>query len=70
MFVGCRKENADLKAQIADLEAERVARGQPVALAAQPVSVMLEGALQDSQTLPPLAPLELPHFDFSVNTEQ
>merc|ERR1719341_588747 len=88
-----RKENADLKARIADLEAERAAKltigaagGQSVEIhvisqqqqqpqvtqhAQQPVASLLGGAMQESQAdLPPLAPLELPHFDFNVNKEQ
>ena len=88
-----RKENADLKARIADLEAERAAKltvgaacGQTVEInvidqqqeqpqvtqqAHQPVASLLGGAMHESQAdLPPLAPLELPHFDFNVNKEQ
>jgi len=61
-----RKENAELKSRVADLEAEKCARN-----AAPPVSIMFEDALQDSAgDLPPLAPLEVPHFDFSVNETQ
>ena len=61
--LACRKENADLKARISDLEAEK---SKKIA-APPPVSVIREGVLHDSGHLPPLAPLELPQFDFSVH---
>lgn len=63
-----KKENNDLKAKIADLEAERLAAWKNPGLT--PVSVMLDGALNDSGQLPPLAPLELPNYDFSVHEKQ
>jgi len=62
-----KKENNDLKARIADLEAEKAAWKTQQA---NPVAVMLDGALADSGQLPPLAPLELPNFDFSVHDKQ
>ena len=66
VFHWYRKENAELKSRIADLEAEKTARKQSA-----PVQILLEGGLQgglqDSGHLPPLAPLELPLFDFSVH---
>lgn len=62
-----KKENNDLKARIAELEAERTAwKAAPIT----PVSVLLDGALNDSGQLPPLAPLEMPHYDFSIHEKQ
>jgi len=62
-----KKENNDLKARIADLEAEKAAWKIQKE---NPVAVILDGALADSGQLPPLAPLEMPNFDFSVHEKQ
>jgi hypothetical protein len=58
-----RKENAELRARVADLEA----RGSLTSDRGSLTST--NNSLQDTEgNLPPLAPLELPHFDFNVKS--
>eukprot|EP00092_Neocalanus_flemingeri_P109131 GFUD01140229.1.p1 GENE.GFUD01140229.1~~GFUD01140229.1.p1 ORF type:complete len:238 (-),score=96.52 GFUD01140229.1:140-853(-) len=62
-----KRENADLRAKVSDLEAEKVARtvaGCSFPIIGQVVDQTSGLALQDSGHLPDLAPLEMPHFDF------
>jgi len=57
-----KRENAELRSRVSDLEAEK-----RVMLGTQPhnnQTVVVTGLLQDSGHLPPLAPLELPEFDY------
>jgi len=72
----CRKENAGLKIRISQLESEKAGQHPPLkmtstesvgASTATQVPRLYDDELQDSEHLPPLAPLELPDFDFSVH---
>jgi hypothetical protein len=57
-----RKENAELRARVAELEAGGASKAGPAMM-----KINLQSSLQDSEgMLPPLAPLELPHFDFGI----
>lgn len=65
-----KRENSELKARVNDLEAERTARGvhrpaSNIALETLP----RQDLLQDSGHLPPLAPLELPEFDYGTGNQ-
>eukprot|EP00092_Neocalanus_flemingeri_P000824 GFUD01000877.1.p1 GENE.GFUD01000877.1~~GFUD01000877.1.p1 ORF type:complete len:239 (+),score=102.94 GFUD01000877.1:96-812(+) len=62
-----KRENADLRAKVSDLEAEKVAKtvaGCSFPIIGQVVDQTSGLALQDSGHLPDLAPLEMPQFDF------
>jgi len=70
-----RSENAELKNRIQDLEREKSLRSVVDA----PISILVQEKVgeiptyepvYESQELPPLAPLELPTFDFSVHQNQ
>ena len=69
-----KKENGELRARISDLEAERVMHqrggGSPPALNLGSLQQRQVGQdlLQDSGHLPPLAPLELPDFDYGASS--
>lgn len=64
-----KKENSELRSRVSDLEAERVAvrTGQD-----RPLHLLQDrqDLLQDSGHLPPLAPLELPDFDYGPTDGQ
>jgi len=63
-----KRENAELRAKVCDLEAEKLAKNMttggniPVTIG---LGVEPEG-LQDSEHLPDLAPLEMPQFEFPL----
>ena len=61
-----RKENAELRARVRDLEAEKRARMAQVDFTNAPATprVGLGLQLEDSGQFPDLAPLEMPQFDF------
>ena len=67
-----KKENGELRARISDLEAERnmQQRGgaSPPALNLGLQRQAAQDLLQDSGHLPPLAPLELPDFDYGASS--
>merc|ERR1711936_1326206 len=64
-----KKENAELKAKVSDLEAEKAVKTM-AAHTLSPIGLVVDHtrglALQDSGHLPDLAPLEMPQFDFSL----
>lgn len=67
-----KRENHDLRARVSDLEmGVKVIGAQvdPTGLDGGVVALRT-GLLQDSGHLPPLAPLELPEFDFGNNEQQ
>ena len=63
-----KKENSELKARVSDLEAERTLRERTLAARSTLVLEPRQDLLQDSGHLPPLAPLELPEFDYGEST--
>jgi len=68
-----KKENGELRARISDLEAERNLQqqrggGSPSALNLGLQRQVAQDLLQDSGHLPPLAPLELPDFDYGASS--
>lgn len=67
-----KKENGELRARISDLEAERNMQqregGSPPALNLGLQRQVAQDLLQDSGHLPPLAPLELPDFDYGASS--
>jgi len=68
-----KKENGELRARISDLEAERNMQqqregGSPSALNLGLQRQVAQDLLQDSGHLPPLAPLELPDFDYGASS--
>ena len=68
-----KKENGELRARISDLEAERNMQqqregGNPSALNLGLQRQVAQDLLQDSGHLPPLAPLELPDFDYGASS--
>jgi len=65
-----KRENSELRSRVSDLEAERTARAlttltTPSTLGLSPLPRQ-DLLLQDSGHLPPLAPLELPDFDYGA----
>lgn len=63
-----KKENSELKARVGDLEAERTARAIPPTSGLGLEDMTRQDLLHDSGHLPPLAPLELPDFDYSLTS--
>ena len=67
-----KKENGELRARISDLEAERNMQqrgdGSPPASNLGLQRQVAQDLLQDSGHLPPLAPLELPDFDYGASS--
>ena len=66
-----KRENGELRARISDLETERSLQqrgcGSPPTLNLGLQRQVAEDLLQDSGHLPPLAPLELPEFDYGTS---
>jgi len=62
-----KRENAELRAKVSDLEAEKLAKtiigGANLGLGVE------QAGLQDSGHLPDLAPLEMPQFEFPVQQQ-
>ena len=62
-----KRENAELRAKVSDLEAEKLAKtmigGANLRLGVE------QAGLQDSGHLPDLAPLEMPQFEFPVQQQ-
>jgi len=62
-----KRENAELRAKVSDLEAEKLAKtvigGANLGLGVE------QAGLQDSGHLPDLAPLEMPQFEFPVQQD-
>ena len=67
-----KRENGELRSRISDLEAERSLHqrggGSPPALNLGLQRQVDQDLLQDSGHLPPLAPLELPDFDYGASS--
>merc|ERR1712055_1184688 len=67
-----KKENGELRAKVSDLEAEKAVKTM-AAHTLSPIGLVVDHtrglALQDSGHLPDLAPLEMPHFDFSTQRQ-
>jgi hypothetical protein len=61
-----KKENSELRARVSDLEAERTVRAIQTPSNTSLDPMPRQDLLQDSGHLPPLAPLELPDFDYGL----
>jgi len=61
-----KRENADLRAKVSDLEAEKMVKTMAGCSMPNMGLVVDQAGLQDSGHLPDLAPLEMPQFEFPL----
>jgi len=65
-----KRENADLRAKVSDLEAEKMAKTMAGCNMPSIGLVVEQAGLQDSGHLPDLAPLEMPQFEFPLPKQE
>eukprot|EP00091_Calanus_sinicus_P016721 TRINITY_DN36229_c0_g1_i1.p1 TRINITY_DN36229_c0_g1~~TRINITY_DN36229_c0_g1_i1.p1 ORF type:complete len:238 (-),score=91.32 TRINITY_DN36229_c0_g1_i1:48-761(-) len=65
-----KRENADLRAKVSDLEAEKIGKTMAGSNIPSMGLVVEQAGLQDSGHLPDLAPLEMPQFEFPLPKQE
>lgn len=65
-----KRENADLRAKVSDLEAEKMMKTMAGCNMPSIGLVVEQAGLQDSGHLPDLAPLEMPQFEFPLPKQE